>query len=113
MSELSIATEVVDPSTTLVAVSGDVTFGNAEQLARELHAALGSGAERLIVDVSEVGFMDSSGLSALLRAATTAHRNDGAVLLVHTPDGPPNILRFKGVERLLRMLPSRAAALAG
>lgn len=112
MSDLEIHSEPVRTDTIVVTVRGDVTFGNAERLARDMHAALDSGASRLVVDVSGVGFMDSSGLSALLRAATTARRTDGSVVLVHEPAGPPSILRFKGVEQLMRMLPSREQALA-
>lgn len=112
MSDLEIISEPAGTGAIVVTVRGDVTFGNAERLARDMHAALDSGASRLVVDVSEVGFMDSSGLSALLRAATTARRTDGSVVLVHEPGGPPSILRFKGVEQLMRMLPSREQALA-
>lgn len=112
MSDLVITASDAGTGTTVVSVDGSVTYVNAHRLARELHAALDSGAARLVVDLSSVGFMDSSGLAALLRAATTAHRMDGALTLVHDPSGPPSILRFKGVEQLIRMFPDREQALA-
>lgn len=111
MSIPSITTERIGPAA-VVAVSGDVTFGNAAWLARDLHAALDEGPTRLVVDLTDVGFMDSAGLAALLRAAATARRSDTSMALVHAPEAPPNILRFKGVDQLMRMYQSRDDALS-
>src|SRR3954454_6870588 len=90
---------------TLVAVRGEVTFANADALTRSLDAALAAGAERLVVDISEVPFMDSSGISALLTASLQAGREGRSLAVVHAGDEPPGIFRFKGVERLLRLYP--------
>ncbi len=95
---------------TLVAVRGEVTFANAGELTRSLDAALAAGTDRLVVDISGVPFMDSSGISALLTASLQATREGRTVAVVHAGDEPPGIFRFKGVERLLRLYPSRDAA---
>ena len=97
---------------TLVAVRGEVTFANADALTRTLGAGLAEGRERLVVDISEVPFMDSSGISALLGASVQAGREGRSVAVVHAGEEPPGIFRFKGVERLLRLFPSREAAVA-
>ncbi len=112
MSDFSVNTEQATPGTYVVSTDGEITFANAEKLARELHAALDAGASHLVVDMTDVTFMDSSGLAALLRAATTARRTNGTLSVVHHPAGPPSILRFKGVDRLVRTFPSRDQALA-
>lgn len=112
MSEAVITTEPAAAGAVIVSLGGEITFANSERLARDLHAALDTGATRLVVDLSRVAFMDSAGLAALLRAAATARRTDATVALVHDPSGPPGILRFKGVEQLMRMFDSREAALA-
>ena len=98
---------------TLIAVSGEVTFANAPVLTRSLDAALASGAGRVVVDISDVPFMDSSGISALLSASLQASREGRALAVVHAGEEPPGIFRFKGVERLLQLYPDRAAAAAG
>ncbi len=95
---------------TLVAVRGEVTFANAGELTRSLDAALAAGAPRLVVDISDVPFMDSSGISALLAASLQAGREGRSVAVVHAGAEPPGIFRFMGVERLLRLFPSRDAA---
>jgi anti-anti-sigma factor len=96
---------------TIVPVEGEVTFSNVARLSRRLDAALGEGARMLVVDLSAVTFIDSSGLSALLTASARARERGGAVALVLGEGEPPSIFRFRGVERLLALYPSRDAAL--
>jgi anti-anti-sigma factor len=95
---------------TIVPVEGEVTFSNVERLTRRLDAALGE-APNLVVDLADVTFIDSSGLSALLTASARARERGGVVALVLGEGEPPSIFRFRGVERLLALYPSRDAAL--
>ncbi len=97
----------------IVAVTGEVTFSNVGDLNRRLDAALDGDAQHLVVDLTDVTFIDSSGLSALLTASAEARRRGGAVALVLAQGEPPSIFRFRGVDRLLALYPSREAALAG
>ena len=97
----------------IVAVTGEVTFSNVADLNRRLETALDADAQHLVVDLTEVTFIDSSGLSALLTASKEARRRGGGVALVLAQGEPPSIFRFRGVDRLLSLYPSREAALAG
>ena len=97
----------------IVAVTGEVTFSNVVEFNRRLETALSGDTRDLVVDLSEVTFIDSSGLSALLTASAQARERGGAVALVFTTAEPPSIFRFRGVDRLLALYPSREAALAG
>ena len=98
--------------TTVVDVSGEVTFSNVAGLDRRLEQALRHGARNLVVDLTDVTFIDSSGLSALLTAS--APRARAAAPRAGPAQGqPPSIFRFRGVDRLLALYTSREAALAG
>jgi anti-anti-sigma factor len=97
--------------TTVVPVQGEVTFSNVAGFGRRLENAL-AAARNVVVDLSEVTFIDSSGLSALLTASATARRRGGAVALVLGGGEPPSIFRFRGVDRLLALYPDQATALA-
>jgi anti-anti-sigma factor len=108
---MSVQADAVDAQTTIVAIAGEVTFSNVNGLGRELASVLNAGARNLVIDLREVAFIDSSGLSALLTASAQARERGGAVALVHGAD-PPSIFRFRGVERLLSLYESRDAALA-
>ena len=66
----------------IVAVTGEVTFSNVGELNRRLEAALDGEAQHLVVDLTDVTFIDSSGLSALLTASAQARERGGGVALV-------------------------------
>jgi anti-anti-sigma factor len=94
----------------VVPVRGEVTFSNVAALHHKLEAAFGEGTHSLVIDLSEVTFIDSSGLSALLAASSRARERGGAVALVLAQGEPPSIFRFRGVDRLLSLHASREDA---
>lgn len=57
-----------------VRVSGEIDFGNAAHLRRDLMAALVSHRGTLLMDLRRVTFCDCAGLNALLVARHAAHR---------------------------------------
>jgi anti-sigma B factor antagonist len=99
--------------TTVVPVRGEVTFSNVRDFDSALDRAFDDGARNLVIDLTEVTFIDSSGLSSLLTASARARQLGGAVALVLAQGEPPSIFRFRGVDRLLSLYPSREAAFDG
>jgi anti-sigma B factor antagonist len=87
--------ESVDDETQLVAIYGDVDLKTARSFRAALDEAAQDGKTRLIVDMSEVPFMDSSGLAALI-GVQKAFR-DQTRLIVVCPD---NLRRIFEVTRL-------------
>jgi anti-anti-sigma factor len=100
-----VAIEIVD-------LEGEITFSNVAGLTRRLEDAL-TRAASVVVDLTAVTFIDSSGLSALLTASAAARSQGGTVALVLAQGRPPSIFRFRGVDRLLALYSSREDALAG
>jgi anti-anti-sigma factor len=111
--ETAYTAEPLGPGTVAVAVAGEVTFSNVTDFDRALGRALDGGARNLVIDLTDVPFIDSSGLSSLLTASAEARERGGVVALVIAEGEPPSIFRFRGVDRLLSLYPSRDAALAG
>lgn len=67
----------IDTSTNgTIRIAGDLDAATAPRLRPVLTAALDTGADRLILDVSDLTFCDSTGLAVLIRArnALPAHR---------------------------------------
>jgi anti-sigma B factor antagonist len=95
----------------VIAASGEVDMGTAGRLQAALADAVASGATDIWVDLTDVSFMDSTGVSALLaarRALPAACR-----LVVVTPPGPcRRLLELTGVAGILSVVGDRAAAAA-
>src|SRR3954464_11009195 len=87
--------ESVDESTQLVQIYGDVDLKTARSFRGALDEAAQDGKPRLIVDMSEVPFMDSSGAAARI-GAQKAYRDRPGVIVVC----PQNLRRIFEVTRL-------------
>ena len=87
--------ESVDDGTQLVSIYGDVDLKTARSFRAALDEAAQEGKQRLVVDMSEVPFMDSSGLAALIGAQKAF--KDQTRLVVVCPD---NLRRIFEVTRL-------------
>lgn len=82
-------------------VSGEVDLSNAALLRQAIAGFLVSAPTRLVVDVHELTFMDSSGLAVLLQAATKVE----AVVVRRPRDVVRRLLETTGVTHILQMEP--------
>jgi anti-sigma B factor antagonist len=71
--------------TLLVVLSGELDLASAPDLERELQAGEQIAPTRLVIDLSGLGFMDSTGLQALLRARERANEAGYALSLRRGP----------------------------
>jgi stage II sporulation protein AA (anti-sigma F factor antagonist) len=85
---------------TILLVRGDVDMATAPSLWESVKQVL-PGSERVIVDLRDVGFLDSSGLSVFVRA----HRrlcHAGGALVLRSPN--PNVRRVLDLTGLGQVL---------
>ena len=76
---LSIASREVD-GVTVLDLSGRITLGEGSvQLRDAIRDLIGKGQKSILLNLSDVNYIDSSGLGELVSAYTTA-RNQGAAL---------------------------------
>ncbi len=68
-------------------------------------------SETLIVDLTEVQFCDSSGLSALLIADRTMREHGGSVQLVHVHKKVMDLLKISQLDRVFTITDTVADAL--
>jgi anti-sigma B factor antagonist len=94
----------------VLAASGEVDIATADRMCRAVAHAAESGALDLWFDLSEVTFLDSSGVHALVAARDDALAR-GASFVVICPYGPVlRVLRIAGLDRRLLIYPDRASA---
>lgn len=84
----------------MVTVHGDVDMKTARSLRGAIADAAQDGKPRLIVDMSEVRFMDSSGLAALMGAYRALRARTHMVVVC-----PENLRRIFEVSRFDRVVP--------
>ncbi|HWT25431.1 MAG TPA: STAS domain-containing protein, partial [Solirubrobacteraceae bacterium] len=94
----------------LVLLRGDINFSNAEAAERRV-AELVAGAPAVVVDLSGVRYLDSSGLNLLLRQARAAAERRAGFVVIRDHDALP-LFRLEAVGRALRVVGSREDAIA-
>jgi stage II sporulation protein AA (anti-sigma F factor antagonist) len=96
----------------LVCVAGELDVETAPELRDRLADQIRGGCRHLLLDLSAVPFMDSSGLNALLKANAEAGRAGTSVCLVSPAPVVRRILDLTGVSLTIASLDGVDAALA-
>ena len=104
--------EGLDGGAHIVAVSGELDATTVGGLRRRLDDALADDHPRVIVDLSGVAHMDSSGLAVLLTAYQRAASLHGDIALVVTSDSLRRMFQIRGVDALFTLTATREEARA-
>ncbi len=92
-------------------LEGDIDLETSRQLRAELLAAIETGDEDVVVDLSGVGFMDSSGLAALV-GGWKAVRDHGSFRVCGPNAVVHRVLTITGMEDVFDIRPDVPSALA-
>lgn len=97
-----------------IAVHGELDIDTVQDLEAALDAAIRESDGAFIIDLSDVGFLDSSGIHVLLRARSLLGREDRALAVICPPGPVRRVFELSGTADLLFIYGSReevAAAL--
>ena len=104
--------EKVDASTYVVAVKGELDQTNIDRLRRCFDAALTDGCTRIVVDLTGVTHMDSSGLAELINAHQRTLAVQGGLALIVRSAAIRRTLEIRGVRDIFNLVETREEALA-
>lgn len=86
----------------IVRLTGDMDHHSAAGAREEIDLFMEeSGAERLLLDLSGMQFMDSSGLGLILGRYRKCEERGAKFILLNPTDAVVKILRFAGVEKMI------------
>lgn len=84
----------------ILSVSGEVDIATSSALREALVEAIEKGSGVVIVDLLQVGFLDSSGLGVLISGLKRAKERGGDFLLVCSSDDVLKVLRITGLTKV-------------
>ena len=95
---------------TVVRLSGEIDLSNAEALGAAAEGAVSNRARGLVLDLSEVTFLDSTGLRLVFRLARRLRDRQQALRLV-VPDGAriARLLTLSGVTSVAEVVPQHSS----
>jgi len=97
----------------VIGVSGELDLASSPELERELERGTSSDVELLIIDLRKLEFMDSTGLSVLVRAHQAATRDGKRFAVVRGPQQVQRLLSLTGVAERLTVVDAPEELLAG
>ena len=110
--ELQLATRH-EGEVSVVSARGEVDVFSAPGLDTELDALIAAGNPRLVVDLSEVAFLDSTGLGVLVKALKHAREAGGWLHLVITSDRIRKIFEITGLDASIPIFDTAQDAITG
>ena len=97
---------------TVVHVTGEIDVYGAPELREELTAQQESGPVDLVVDLTDVPFMDSTGLGVLVGALKRARTTGGHLRLVIDQEKVLKVFRITALTQVFEIYPTLEEALA-
>jgi len=98
----------------ILSVGGEVDVATAPRLREQLIDLVNGGQHRIVVDLSDVEFLDSTGLGVLVGALKRVRTQDGDLALVCTESRILKVFEITGLTKVFTMYESvDEAVLAG
>jgi len=88
----------------VLSVSGELDLASSPALQEELQRAAASDSDLLIIDLRELDFMDSTGLSVLVRAHQRAEEQGRQLAMVKGPQQVQRLLSLTGVADRMTLI---------
>jgi anti-sigma B factor antagonist len=102
-----------DERTYVVQVTGELDLHLEPQLREELNQALGDGFVHVVVDLTDVNFLDSSALGRLVEAAKRLATRGGSIVLAAPDRQIRRLLEITALDRIFAIAPSLDDAIGG
>ena len=94
----------------IVAPLGDLDAGTAPDLQREFDRLLEKGVHFFVVDLGQVGFIDSVGLAQLIRLYKRVRIGEGDVRLAAMPQHVQPVFKLTRLDQVFDIFESSAEA---
>ena len=108
--EFTLNQETLDDHRYVVAVGGEIDLFTAPELKSAIGEALESGHTRIVVDLTETTFLDSTALGVLIGAVKRLRSRDGVLTIVNTDPNIAKTFEITGLDQIFTIRPTRGEA---
>ena len=96
----------------ILVLKGEIDREGARTFQDRVTQILDSGEQHLLIDFSDVSYINSPGLSVLILVAKRMEKSGGKFVLTGVNDPIQKVLRISGLTSLFAIIPTRSEALA-
>jgi len=108
---VKISTRKVD-GVMVVDISGRIVLGEGGSLRETINAVLFSGEKKLLLNLAEVNYIDSTGLGELISAHTSVQKDGGQIQFLKLTNKVRDLLQITKLYTVLNIKDDEAEAIA-
>ena len=115
IAPFNVETESLEDGVRVLSITGELDQATAAALREPLHEAIESGAGAVMIDMSDCGFIDSTGLGVIVEAWKELQSRNGkqAALSICCPEPEvKRLLEVTGLDQAIAIRDSREDAIA-
>jgi len=112
-SHVHLSDEAIDADTQVVRAHGELDLYVAPEFKRRLANTIEAGKTRIVVDLTDAAFMDSTALGVLIGAHKRLRVRGGALAVASEQPTILRILELTGMDQVLDLYATAGEALAG
>jgi anti-sigma B factor antagonist len=109
--EFSLTQEPIDDERHVVAVAGEIDLFTAPELKAALSEAVEAGRSRIVVDLTQTTFLDSTALGVLIGAVKRLRSRDGVLTIANTDPNIAKTFEITGLDQIFTIRPTRDGAI--
>lgn len=106
-------TKSTSGNVTVIRVEGQLIVGNRQELKALVQDALEGGSRKFLIDCSATGYIDSSGLGALVTISKKVREAGGELRLAALNDDLRSLFELTKLDALFHIAPTVADGLKG
>jgi len=110
---MSVTATTTEQGVVQVVVDGQLIVGNRQELKNIVHEALERGGRKFVIDCTRTGYIDSSGLGALVSMSRKVRETGGEMRLAGLNEDLRSLFELTKLDTLFRILETPEQALAG
>ena len=110
--EFEMTDRKVDDETHVIAVTGEIDLFTAPEFKQRMSELIDAGRSRLVVDLSETTFIDSSSLGVLIGAHRRTQLRGGTLVVVCDQEPIVKTFRITGLDGVFTLASSVEQALS-
>jgi anti-sigma B factor antagonist len=108
--EFAITEHAIDGERHVLAVRGEIDLFTAPELKQVLAESIEAGRVRIVVDLTETSFLDSTALGVLIGAVKRLRSRDGALAIVNVDENISKTFEITGLDQIFTIVPTREEA---
>jgi anti-sigma B factor antagonist len=108
--DFAVTEHPIDDQRHVLAVRGEIDLFTAPELKQVLAESIEAGRIRIIVDLTDTTFLDSTALGVLIGAVKRLRSREGALAIVNTDENIAKTFEITGLDQIFTILPTREEA---